>query len=230
MKIGGLMKLTLLDYPEKVACTVFTVGCNFRCPFCHNGGIVFGRNCEELSEWEILNFLQKRKNVLEGMCLTGGEPLIQNGVEEFLQKVKALGYCVKLDTNGSHPEKLKALVENKLVDYVAMDVKNSKAAYLQTAGADVDLDAICRSVEFLKSGSIESEFRTTVTGNFHTEQSIEEIGQWLKGANKLFLQKFVKGADLIDENTYGCDDDTMRKYKDILSRYIGEVHLRGMEE
>lgn len=230
MKIGGLLKLTLLDYPNKVACTVFTQGCNFRCPFCHNGGMVFGTNCEELTEWEVLNFLQKRKNVLEGMCLTGGEPLIQQGVEDFLRNVKALGYSVKLDTNGSFPEKLQSLAEKKLVDYVAMDVKNSKSMYHETTGADVDLTAVCRSVELLKSGIVESEFRTTVTGSFHTEESIEEMGQWLQGAKKLYLQKFVKGNDLIDPNTFGCDDDTMRRYKEILQNYISEVHLRGMDD
>lgn len=229
MKIGGLMKLTLLDYPEKIACTVFTVGCNFRCPFCHNGGMVLGTNCEQLSEGDVLNFLQKRKNVLEGMCLTGGEPLIQQGVEDFLRKVKNLGYLVKLDTNGSFPERLKQLIDEKLVDYVAMDVKNSQASYQQTAGASVDMQAICQSVELLKSGVVEYEFRTTVTDK-HTEQDMEQLGQWLTGAKRLFLQKFVAGPDMLDQNSRGCDDETMHRYKTILQRYVPETHLRGMEE
>lgn len=229
MKIGGLQKLTLLDYPEKVACTVFTVGCNFRCPFCHNSGMVLGADCEELSEWDILTFLRKRKNVLEGMCLTGGEPFIQNGVEEFLKNVKALGYSVKLDTNGSFPDKLESLVKNNLVDYIAMDVKNSIAAYPQTAGANVDVQAIGKSVEFLKSNTINYEFRTTVTGNYHTEQSISEMGKWLSGAKKLYLQKFVASEQLIDKNTYGCDDATLLRYREILQPFVDEVFVRGVD-
>lgn len=229
MKIGGLMKLTLLDFPGKVACTVFTVGCNFRCPFCHNGGMVFGTNCEQMTEWEVLSFLRKRKNVLEGMCLTGGEPLLQNGVEEFLRNVKALGYAVKLDTNGSFPEKLQNLVEKGLVDYVAMDVKNSQKLYCQTTGVQADVESVCRSVEFLKSNAVDYEFRTTVTSD-HTEECIREMGEWLQGAKRLFLQKFVASEDLIDKNARGCDENTMRRYKEILQKYVPETHLRGMEE
>lgn len=228
MKFGGLMKLTLLDYPEKVACTLFTVGCNFRCPFCHNGGMVLGNNCESISEQEALQFLQKRKNVLEGMCLSGGEPLLHSGVEEFLHKVKALGYCVKLDTNGAFPERLKNLVEQKLVDYVAMDVKNSKKMYAATVGAKVDLEAICRSVEFLKGGNVDYEFRTTVTGSFHSEQSIAEMGRWLAGAKRLFLQKFVDSGDLLDSSVFGADDETMRLYRDVLIPFVPNTQLRGM--
>lgn len=229
MKIGGLIKLTLLDYPEKIACTVFTVGCNFRCPFCHNGGMVLGTNCEKLSEENVLHFLNKRKNVLEGMCLTGGEPLLQQGVEDFLQKVKNLGYLVKLDTNGSFPDKLQKLIDEKFVDYVAMDVKNCQESYRATAGANVDLQAVCRSVELLKSGVVDYEFRTTVTDK-HTTQDVERLGHWLNGAKRLFLQKFVAGPDMLDENSRGCDDETMRRYKTILQKYVPETHLRGMEE
>ena len=229
MKIGGLQKLTLLDYPEKVACTVFTVGCNFRCPFCHNSGLVTSVEHEDISEWEVLNFLRKRKNVLEGMCLTGGEPLVQSSVEDFLRNVKALGYRVKLDTNGSFPDKLQYLVENGLVDYVAMDVKNSIAEYAKTAGANVDVPAICKSVELLKSGVVDYEFRTTVTGNYHTEQSIAEMGQWLVGAKKLYLQKFVASEQLIDKNTFGTDDKTLARYREILLQYIPEVYVRGVD-
>lgn len=229
MKIGGLQKLTLLDYPNKVACTVFTVGCNFRCPFCHNGGMVLGTSCEEMSEAEVLDFLRKRKNVLEGVCLTGGEPLIQLGVAEFLQKVKSLGYSVKLDTNGSSPEILQKLAREKLIDYVAMDVKNSIAAYPQTAGARVDMSAICKSVNFLKSDAIDYEFRTTVTGNFHTEQTIAEMGKWLQGAKKLYLQKFVASEHLLDKDTFGCDDATLVRYRKILQPYFNEVTIRGAD-
>lgn len=229
MKIGGLMKLTLLDYPEKVACTVFTVGCNFKCPFCHNASLVSATNCEQYTTDEILQFLIKRKNVLEGMCLTGGEPLLQSGVEEFLRKVKELVYSVKLDTNGSFPQKLKDLIDKKLVDYVAMDVKNSIALYPQTAGC-ADIDGVKQSVELLKSNVVDYEFRTTVTGNLHTKEGMREMGQWLKGAKRLYLQKFVDSGDLIDKNTSGCDEQTMIRYKNILKTYVPETHLRGMDD
>lgn len=229
MIIGGITNLTLLDYPEKVACTVFTVGCNFRCPFCHNNTLVNGNDGKQLSVVEVLRFLQKRKSVLEGMCLTGGEPLVQNGVEEFLQAVKALGYSVKLDTNGAYPERLKTLVEAGLVDYVAMDVKNGKEMYAVTAGCGkADLDKIEQSVAYLKSGVVDYEFRTTVTGNLHTEQSIGTMARWLAGAKRLYLQQFVNSGDLIDPNTTGCDGDTMRRYLDIAKKYVPTAELRGI--
>lgn len=229
MIIGGLTNLTLLDYPEKVACTVFTVGCNFRCPFCHNNSLVCGNGGAQISQVEVLRFLQKRRNVLEGMCLTGGEPLIQNGVEEFLTAVKALGYSVKLDTNGCFPERLKSLVEAGLVDYVAMDVKNSKDKYVATAGCrKEDLTQIEQSVNYLKSGVIDYEFRTTITGNLHDEQSVEDTAQWLAGAKRYLLQMFVNSGDLIDPNTTGCDEATMRRYLEIVQKYIPNAELRGI--
>lgn len=229
MIIGGMTNLTLLDYPEKVACTVFTVGCNFRCPFCHNNTLVCGNDGKQLAVVEVLRFLQKRRSVLEGMCLTGGEPLAQNGVEEFLQAVKALGYSVKIDTNGAYPERLKSLVDKGLVDYVAMDVKNSKERYVATVGCDqVNLDKIEQSIAYLKSGVVGYEFRTTVTGNLHDEQSIEDMAKWLSGAKRLYLQMFVNSGDLIDMNTIGCDEDTMRRYLDIVRKYVPAAELRGI--
>lgn len=229
MIIGGLTNLTLLDYPEKVACTVFTVGCNFRCPFCHNNSLVCGNGGKQIAVGEVLRFLQKRKNVLEGMCLTGGEPLVQQGVEDFLQQVKDMGYLVKLDTNGAYPERLQTLVKQGLVDYVAMDVKNSKDKYAVTVGCgNADLDKIEQSVAYLKSGAVDYEFRTTVTGNLHDEQSISALAEWLAGAKRLYLQKFVNSGDLIDMNTIGCDDDTMRRYLDIARKYVPNTELRGL--
>lgn len=230
MKFGGLAKLTLLDYPDKVACTVFTVGCNFRCPFCHNATLVDGYDYQPLTEEEILEFLSKRKSVLEGMCLTGGEPLIHQGVADFLAKVKAMGYCVKLDTNGSNPKLLKQLVQDKLVDYVAMDIKNSPSMYSQTVGANVDMQAIFQSVDFLKQGTVRYEFRTTVTGNLHNEQCIEDIGKWLQGVPNWYLQKFVDSGNLIDVFATGCDDDTMKKYLAIARKYVVNAQLRGISE
>lgn len=229
MIIGGLTNLTLLDYPEKVACTVFTVGCNFRCPFCHNNSLVCGNGGAQISQVEVLRFLQKRRNVLEGMCLTGGEPLIQNGVEEFLTAVKALGYSVKLDTNGCFSERLKSLVEAGLVDYVAMDIKNSKDKYVATACCRAkDLAKIEQSVDYLKSGVVDYEFRTTITGNLHDEQSVEATAKWLAGAKRYYLQMFVNSGDLIDPNTTGCDEDTMRRYLEIVQKHIPSAELRGI--
>ena len=227
MKFGGLQKLTLLDYPNKIACTVFTVGCNFRCPFCHNNSLV-NSSVDLLTQADILAFLQKRKNVLEGVCLTGGEPLLQNDVVEFLTEVKKLGYLVKLDTNGAFPAKLKQLVELGLVDYVAMDVKNSPTMYPQTVGANVDMDAICQSVEFLKLGTVDYEFRTTVTGNLHNDTSIDEMGKWLSGAKVVYLQQFVDSGDLIDPTTIGCDKQTLERYQKILQKHVDNVQLRGI--
>lgn len=228
MKFGGLQKLTLLDYPNKIACTVFTVGCNFRCPFCHNNSLV-SDSAENVTTEQIMQFLNKRKNVLEGVCLTGGEPLLQSDVVEFLTEVKKLGYLVKLDTNGAYPHKLKQLVQSGLVDYVAMDIKNSPSCYAQTVGANVDISAIEESVNFLKSGVVDYEFRTTVTGNFHNDQSMEEMGRWLVGAKVVYLQQFVDSGDLIDPTTTGCDVATLKRYQQILQKYVDNVQLRGVE-
>ena len=230
MKFGGLQKLTLLDYPEHVACTLFTVGCNFRCPFCHNNSLVNvgGEQIAELSQEEITEFLKKRKNMLEGVCITGGEPLLQAGLVEFIKQVKELGYKVKLDTNGAFPDKLMQLVNEGLVDYVAMDVKNSRDLYYKTAGCAVDMDDVCRSVDFLKSGVVDYEFRTTVTGTFHTEKSIEDVAKWLSGAKRWYLQQFVNSGDLIDKSVVGCDAQTLRKYLTIAQKHVPIAQLRGV--
>lgn len=228
MKIGGLQKLTLLDYPGKVACTVFAVGCNFRCPFCHNAPLVEGEG-EDYSEEDILQFLRKRRTVLEGVCLTGGEPLLQRDAEHFLREVKAMGYAVKLDTNGAFPDRLQRLAEEKLIDYVAMDVKNRKQSYDVTTGVKTDIAAVERSVQFLKSGFVDYEFRTTVTGSLHTAQDMTGIGEWLKGGKVLYLQKFVNSGSLIDQSVTGCDDDVLRGYRDMLQAFL-PTRLRGIDD
>ncbi len=230
MKISGLVKLTLLDYPDKVAATVFTSGCNLRCPFCHNASLVIrAADAETISQEDVLAFLSKRAKVLEGVCVSGGEPLLQNDLEKFLEKVKTIGYSVKLDTNGTFPDKLEHIVNSKLVDYVAMDVKNSKSLYNATCGCITDIDAVSKSVEFLKSGAVPYEFRTTVTGTFHSERGMTEMGEWLKGAEKLYLQQFTDSGDLIDSSVCGADVQTLKKYRDILSAYVGCVAIRGVD-
>lgn len=230
MKFGGLQKLTLLDYPDKVAATVFTVGCNFRCPFCHNLYMAIGDSAklESLTQEEILSFLEKRRNVLEGVCVTGGEPLIQPDVEDFLRKVRAMGYKIKLDTNGAFPHKLESLIAQGVLDYVAMDVKNGKELYSQTVGCIVDMEAIEQSVELLKSGVVDYEFRTTVTATFHTENSIKAMAQWLQGAKRLYLQQFVDSGALIDPTVTGVDEATLKRYCEIARQFVPNTQVRGI--
>ena len=230
MKFGGLQKLTLLDYPEHVACTLFTVGCNLRCPFCHNLSLVVANldKLEQISTEDALAFLRKRSKVLEGVCITGGEPLLQAGIEEFIRQVKEMGYKVKLDTNGAYPDKLRQLVETKLVDYVAMDIKNSKEKYNKTCGCVVEMEEICKSIDYLKSGVVDYEFRTTVTGTFHSDKSIEEAAQWLVGAKRWYLQQFVDSGDLIDSTVKGVDAETLTHYQQIACKYVPSTYLRGV--
>lgn len=230
MKIQGLQKLTLLDYPEKVACTVFFAGCNFLCPFCHNASLVVAIPKEpSITEESFFTFLKKRQGILDGVCITGGEPLLQDGLETFIRRIKELGYAVKLDTNGSFPDKLKDLVSKNLIDYVAMDIKNSLDAYDITAGTDGRyLDAIQESVAFLKEGNVPYELRTTVTKNFHGKERIERIGQWLQGAEKYVLQSFVDSGDLIGSNIEGCNEEEMKEFLSIAKSYIPNVKIRGI--
>ena len=230
MRFGGLQKLTLLDYPEHVACTMFTVGCNLRCPFCHNYSLVAADfdKLEYITEQEALEFLRKRSNVLEGVCITGGEPLMQLGLDDFLRQVKELGYKIKLDTNGVNTNKLRRLVEAQLVDYVAMDIKNSKDMYYKTCGCLVDTENISQSVEFLMSGVVDYEFRTTVTGTFHSEKSIEDMAKWLQGAKRWYLQQFVDSGDLIDSSVVGVDVETLTRFKKIAQQYVPNTQLRGV--
>ena len=230
MRIGGLQKLTLLDYPDKVAATVFTVGCNFRCPFCHNFSLVAGDGdkLEEMTQDEVLQFLKKRSSVLEGVCVTGGEPLIQPDIEQFLRSAREMGYKIKLDTNGAFPDKLARLIEQGLVDYVAMDVKNSKELYGKTVGCAVDLKAVERSVELLKSGVVDYEFRTTVTATFHTQESVKAMAKWLSGAKRLYLQQFVDSGDLIDATVTGVDETTLKRFCDIAREFVPNTEIRGI--
>ena len=199
MVIQGLQKLTLLDYPGKVACTIFTAGCNFRCPFCHNASLVIDTyKNQEIPEEELFSFLKKRTGVLDGVCVTGGEPLIQQGIEDLLLKIKELGYAVKLDTNGSFPDKLRRLVEQGLVDYVAMDIKNSQESYGKTIGIEeYDIENVNRSVQYLLRGNVPYEFRTTVVQELHRRSDFESIGRWIEGAQHYYLQQFVDSGDII---------------------------------
>ena len=234
MMISGLQKMTLLDFPGKVACTVFLQGCNYRCPFCHNSELLGGGGQEFMSEEEFLAFLKKRVGLLDGVAVSGGEPTLYKGLEDLLVQIKALGYAVKLDTNGSRPQVLKALVEKGLVDYVAMDVKNGPDAYGQTVGiAKLDLAATEESLRFLIGGKVDYELRTTLVEPLHTEGSVAQMGQWLaalvpgKKPKQLFLQRFVDRDTVLFSGLCAPDADTVSHYGELLAPYVEKITLRG---
>ena len=230
MKICGLNKTTLLDYPGCVAATVFAGGCNFRCPFCHNGDLVLhSAKMKEYSEEEVLNFLNKRKNVLEGVCVTGGEPTLYSDLPEFIAKIKAMGYKVKLDTNGSNPKMLKQLVEGKLVDYVAMDIKAPVSEYNKVCGVQADTESVQQSVAYLKQGEIPYEFRTTVVKELHTKQDILEIGKWILGAENYYLQSYRETDENICKGFSAMEKEELFELEEKLKKYIKNVKVRGVE-
>lgn len=230
MNFNGFQKLTLLDFPGRVACTLFSAGCNFRCPFCHNASLVTHINNDIIyTQDEILSYLKKRVGIIEGVCFTGGEPLLNNQLEEFITKVKDIGYSVKLDTNGSFPDRLKNLVEKNLVDYVAMDIKNSNEKYSETAGTpDLDIQKIDDSVNFLLNGKIPFEFRTTVVKQLHEKEDFIKIGQWIKGAPAYFIQNFTDSGDLIGTGLSCVDTNTLKEIQEIVSDYVPNTKIRGI--
>ena len=231
MLLKGLQKLTLLDFPGKMAATVFAGGCNFRCPFCHNASLVIGKRLKEtpsLSEEEFFSFLERRKNILEGVCVSGGEPTIYRDLIPFLYKIKELGYLVKLDTNGYRPAVLKEAVGAGLVDYVAMDIKNSKESYGKTVGLEnFDIKPILESTEFLMSGAVDFEFRTTLVRELHTERDIYSIGTWLEGEEKYFLQTFEDSGDLLSSRLSGYDKNETKDLLNLIKVYIKNAQIRG---
>lgn len=229
MKIEALQKLTLLDYPGKMAATVFTYGCNLRCPFCHNALLVTEESEGGISADEVLGFLSKRKGMLEGVCVTGGEPLLQPDIEDFLKAIKNMGFSIKLDTNGTFPKKLKDLVRKGLVDYVAMDIKNCREKYAVTSGKlAMDLSAIDESIKFLLSGEVEAEYRTTVVKNFHTLEDLLKITDWISGCDRYFLQQFVDSGNLIDKSLEGYTDNELTALYKQVKRKLPAVKLRGI--
>ena len=232
--ICGLQKMTLLDFPGKVACTVFLGGCNFRCPFCHNSELFMGKQEKLMEDDAFFAFLEKRKGLLDGVCVSGGEPTLYKDLPGFLAKIKELGFAVKLDTNGSRPEVIKALVANKLVDYIAMDVKNSPAMYAQTVGLEqVDLAAIEESLRFLIDGNVDYELRTTLVSQLHSDASIQDMGQWLgflvteKKPNKLFLQSFVDRDTVLFAGLSAPETEVTVGFAKILEPFVQEVTIRN---
>ena len=230
MKFYGMQKMTLLDYPGYVACTLFTGGCNFRCPFCHNALLVLDLDENyTIPEEEVLAFLKKRQGLLDGVCVTGGEPLINKDIGDFLSKVKELGFKIKLDTNGTNPALLKELVSQNLVDYVAVDIKNSPEKYAETVGLkSFDMSSINETVNFLMTGSVDYEFRTTVTKQFHTEKSREEAARFIRGAKRYFLQNFVDSGNLIGSGITGQSKEEMEKLLSVVKKYVPDSCLRGI--
>ena len=230
MKIHGLQKMTLLDFPGRVACTVFFGGCDMRCPFCHNAELLDGTAPAVMDDEELLAFLKKRQGLLDGVAVTGGEPLLQKDLPELAAKIRDLGYPIKLDTNGTHPERLNRMIEEGLVQYVAMDIKNSPERYAETAGLqEIDMAPIRESVNLLMLGRTEYEFRTTVVAELHDDRSFEQIGKWIKGAKHYYLQKFTDRETVPFGGFHAPADEQMRKWAEALQPEIPGVELRGVD-
>ena len=230
MKIGGLQKTSLLDYPDTISAIVWTVGCNFRCPFCYNKDLALGE-ARSIPEEEIFSFLNKRKGMLEGLSISGGEPLMQKDIVQFTEKVKKLGYLIKIDTNGMYPEKLKELIDKKLVDYVAMDVKAPKNEYDKLAGVKVDLKKIEKSIEIIKNSKLDYEFKTTFTPGLLTKEDIISIAKWLKGSKRFYLQQFKSDAPLISskfQNTVPYSKEELIETLNAIKPYFENCDVRGI--
>ena len=231
MRLGGLQKMTLLDFPGRVACTVFTVGCNFRCPFCHNSSLVVSPELPELSQDDFFAFLRKRQGLLEGVAITGGEPLLHPDMPEFLEKIRALGYAVKLDTNGAFPDRLKAILDAGLADYVAMDIKNSREKYEDTAGVRGILPAVERSAALLRAGETPFEFRTTLVDELHEPADFASIGQWIAGAERYFIQGFVDSGDILagGDRFHAASPLKAKACLEAVRPFVPNAELRGVE-
>lgn len=231
MQINGLNKTTLLDYPKHLAATIFLGGCNMRCPFCHNASLVMDAGSQPVIPLaEVLSYLDKRRNLLEGVCITGGEPTLYPDLPDFIREIKALGYKIKLDTNGTHPAMMKDLVEHGLVDYVAMDIKNSREHYGLSSGIrNIDLKPVEESVSFLLSGQVTYEFRTTVVKEHHTEEDMLSIGNWIKGADAYFLQAYKDSGDILTQGLSAASKESLLHFVELLTPYVKSVSLRGID-
>ncbi len=230
MDFAGMQSLTLLDFPNKVACILFVRGCNFRCPFCHNAGLVCGGAENPFPEADVLAFLKKRQGLLDGVVISGGEPTLYPELIPFLRKVRELGYAIKLDTNGTNPTLLKQIIRENLADYVAMDIKNSPCLYPATCGIPKpDIASIEESRNFLMTGDVDYEFRTTVVGGLHTRESIDELACWIAGAKRYYLQAFKDSGNLLHpENLHAFDEKEMVELLEIAKKHIPSAQLRGI--
>lgn len=231
MRIEGFQKLTLLDFPGKTAATVFTGGCNFRCPFCHNALLVLPEEQPApFDEEEVFAYLRRRRGVLDGVVVTGGEPLLQSDIGAFLAKLKDLGFLIKLDTNGSNPARLKELLDTDLADYVAMDIKNAPSAYAKTVGVPgVDIEAIAASRDILMAGKVDFEFRTTLVRGLHTEDLVREMARFIAGGEKYYLQQFKNSGNLIaPDGLSAFTGEEMQKFATICRAFVPATEIRGL--
>ena len=231
MKIYGLQKLSLLDYPDHLACTLFTGGCPFCCPFCHNKDLVnLDAHLQQINQDEILDYLHHRKGILEAVCITGGEPLMNKDCIDLIKKIKDLGYKVKIDTNGYYPKRLKELIDQGLIDYIAMDIKNSPKKYAITCGLkSINLSLINKSIELLKTSSIPYEFRTTIVEEYHNLEDMSDIADWIAGNHPYYLQQFVNRDSVICPNLHSKTKEEMENFKKLLYSKIPNTKLRGIE-
>lgn len=221
--ISGFDKLSLLNYPGHIACTIFTSGCNFKCPFCHNSSLI-NNDSEHLEENDIIQYLDKRKNILEGVCITGGEPLIHKGIVEFISKIKKMGYKVKLDTNGSNPVLLQKLIDKNLIDYVAMDIKNTFGKYELTNGVKTNIDNIKKSIDILKN-NVEHEFRTTIVKEFHTLKDLASICKLVEGSN-YYLQNFEMSDGVLNKSLHGFSEAEINEIERKLKEKYSNIYIR----
>lgn len=229
MNIHGLQKMTLLDFPGKVACTVFLGGCEFRCPYCHNSELLDMNAPALMDDTELFKFLEGRKGLLDGVAITGGEPLLRKDIVEFIKHIREMGFLVKLDTNGNHPDKLREILETGLVEYVAMDVKNSKERYGETIGLPVfNVNRVDKSIQILLSGKVEYEFRTTVVKEFHDAASFEGIAEWIKGADNYYLQGFVDRETVMYSGLGAYSKEEMETFQDIVKPHVKHIEIRGL--
>lgn len=230
MNISGFQKTTLLDYPEHLAATIFISGCNFRCPFCHNGGLVQTVPKHFISEEEIFSYLKKRHGILEGVCISGGEPTLEKELPQFILKIKNLGLKVKLDTNGYRPDVLAALLKSGLLDYVAMDIKSAPDSYSKLCGLrQVDIGKLQASVAKILKSNIPHEFRTTVVQELHTEQDFKSISKWISGCNAYFLQPYQDSPNVLHKGFHTPSKESMERYLFILKDKIPTAAIRGMD-
>ena len=230
MIIDGFEKLTLLDYPENIACIIFTRGCNLRCPFCHNSSILeFSNEEAKFSEKEIFDYLEKRKNILDGVCITGGEPLLQPDIKEFIKKIKNLNLKVKLDTNGTNYSKLKELIEENLLDYVAMDIKNVYEKYSITTGIkNLDIESIKKSIALLKKSKIEYEFRTTIVKNYHTFEDIENLCKLVGKDSDYYIQNLINSDNVLEKSLESFSNEDLEKLKKFIENNYNNIKIRNM--
>lgn len=231
MNILGYQKTTLLDYPGHVAATIFTGGCSFRCPFCHNSDLVLcASRMKTISEEEIFSFLKKRKNVLSGICITGGEPTLQSDLADFIEKVRQLGYKIKLDTNGYQPRQLEEILHKKLLDFIAMDIKAGSSNYSKVSGIfDLDIERIKESITMIEESQINYEFRTTVVKELHTRQDFYEIREMIQPYSPYYIQSFQDSGNIIMPGLSSCDKVTLMEYLSIVQENVQQVSLRGID-